>query len=42
MSAIRVTCAGQNIANLASVTVSSTGTVSIYTQGGTHLIADIT
>jgi hypothetical protein len=41
VSNINVTFAGQNIPNLATVTVSNTNTVSLYTQAGTHLIADI-
>ena len=40
-SNINVTAAGQNIPNLVSVAVSNSGTVSLYTQTGTHLVADI-
>ena len=40
-SNLNVTSTGQNIPNLVSVSVSATGTVSLYTQTGTHLVADI-
>jgi hypothetical protein len=40
-SSLNVTSAAQNIANLVSVTVSATGTVSLFTQGGTHLVGDL-
>ena len=40
-SSLNVTAAGQNIPNLVSVSISATGTVSLYTQSGTHLVADI-
>jgi hypothetical protein len=38
---LNVTFAGQNIANLVSVTLSPAGTVGLYSQAGTHLVADI-
>lgn len=40
-SNLNVTAAGQNIPNLVSVSVGNTGSVSLYTQTGTHLVADI-
>jgi hypothetical protein len=40
-SNLNVTFAGQNIANLVSVTLSPAGTVGLYSQAGTHLVADI-
>jgi hypothetical protein len=41
VSNLNVTSAGQNIANLVSVTVSPAGDIALYSQGGTHLVADI-
>ncbi len=40
-SNLNVTAAGQNIPNLVEVGVSAAGVVSLYSQGGTHLLADI-
>jgi hypothetical protein len=40
-SSLNVTSAAQNIANLVSVTVSASGTTSLFTQGGTHLVGDL-
>lgn len=40
-STLNATSSGQDIANLASVALSATGTISMYTQSGTHLIADL-
>jgi hypothetical protein len=41
VSNLNVTSAGQNIPNLVSVSVSPAGTVSLHSQGGSHLIADL-
>ena len=41
VSNLNVTFAGQNIPNLVVVPISPTGDVSLFTQGGGHLIADI-
>jgi len=40
-SNLNVTASGQNIPNLAIVAVSLTGRVSLYTQSGTHFVADL-
>jgi hypothetical protein len=40
-SNLNATFTGQNIANLAIVPLSAAGSVSLYTQGGAHLIADV-
>lgn len=40
-SNINVTFAGQNIANLVIVPIGADGSVSLYTQGGAHLVADV-
>ena len=40
-SNLNVTAVGQNIPNLVSVSVSAGGAVSLYTQSGTHLLADL-
>ena len=40
-SNINITFAGQNIPNLVSVAVNDAGSVSLYTQSGTQLLADI-
>ncbi len=40
-SNLNVTFAGQNIPNLAEVAVSPAGSVSIYSQAGTHLVVDV-
>lgn len=40
-SSLNVTFAGQNIANLVIVPLGVGGSVSLYTQGGTHLVADV-
>lgn len=40
-SNLNVTASGQNIPNLVSVSVSATGTITLYTQSGTDLVADI-
>jgi hypothetical protein len=40
-SNLNVTFAGQNIANLTSVGLGPTGAISIYTQSGAHLVADL-
>jgi hypothetical protein len=40
-STLNVTLAGQNIANLVVVPIGAGGSISIYTQSGTHLVADI-
>jgi hypothetical protein len=40
-SSLNLNAVGQTIANLVIVPVSAVGTVSIFTSGGTHLIADV-
>jgi hypothetical protein len=40
-SNLNVTSVGQNIPNLVSVAIGDAGSVSLYTQGGTHLLADL-
>ena len=40
-SSLNVTATGQNIANMVSVTLSSTGSISLFTQGGTDIVGDI-
>jgi len=40
-SNLNVTATGQNIPNLVSVTLSPAGAVSLYSQSGSHLIADL-
>ena len=40
-SNVNVTATGQNIANLVSVTLSPAGAVSMYSQSGSHLVADL-
>ncbi|MCU1364543.1 MAG: sorting protein [Ilumatobacteraceae bacterium] len=40
-SIVNVTAPGQNIANLAFATLGAGGSVSLFTQGGTHLLADV-
>jgi hypothetical protein len=40
-SNLNVTAAGQNIANLATVRLGAGGMVSLYSQSGSHLIADV-
>ena len=40
-SNLNVTFAGQNIANQVIVPVGSNGSISLYTQSGTHLVADV-
>lgn len=41
VSNLNITFAGQNIPNLVVVPISTSGAVSLYTQGGGHLVADI-
>ena len=41
VSNLNVTFAGQNIPNLVVAPISVTGAVSLFTQGGGHLIADV-
>ena len=40
-SNINVTAAGQNIPNLVSVAVGASGSVSLFAQSGTQLLADV-
>ena len=41
VSNLNVTAAGQNIPNLVIVNVGSGGAVSLYSQSGTQLLADL-
>ena len=40
-SNLNVTAAGQNIANLVTVGLSATGSISLFSSGGGHLVADV-
>ena len=40
-SSLNVTAMGQNIANLVIVPIGTSGRISLFAQGGTHLLADV-